>query len=79
MGILICKYCGKDVSSIGGRLRTNVGEICPASPVKKHVLMSNFPYCIYCGQITKTLGNDLVTSYGRTCSSSPSKKHVLQA
>jgi hypothetical protein len=78
MGALMCKYCGKEVKSLGGRLLTSRGELCSTSPTKKHILISNFPYCIYCGQVTKIQGDILVTSYGKTCNSSPNKRHILQ-
>jgi hypothetical protein len=78
MDSLICRYCGKTVMPRGGLIFGNNGTVCPASPNKNHVLISNPPRCVYCGAKTRVLGNVLHTDYGFDCKHSPTKKHILQ-
>ncbi|EFW37179.1 hypothetical protein DWQ65_05815 [Treponema phagedenis] len=73
-----CRYCGKDVKTVGSILSSSFGQRCDPSPTKKHVLLTDGIRCVYCGRETKTVGSRLTTSFGERCSASPTGKHVLQ-
>ncbi|MGP1530072.1 MAG: hypothetical protein ACTTI3_07010 [Treponema sp.] len=73
-----CRFCGKDIKPIGSGLTSSYGQLCRASPTKKHVALSDGVHCIHCGRSVKSLGNYLVTEYGQKCRESPTEKHILQ-
>ena len=73
-----CRYCGREVKTIGTGLTTSYGQQCNPSPIKKHVCLSDGIHCVYCGRETHTMGGHLTTSYGQHCHQSPTGNHVLQ-
>lgn len=74
-----CRYCGKEVKSIGFALRTPTGDKCPSSPVGKHIAISDGKHCVYCGEEVKVVGMELRSTRSASClsPSSPNKKHAL--
>lgn len=72
-----CRYCGKEVKSIGFALRTPQGDKCSSSPVGKHIAVSDGRHCVYCGEEVKNVGMVLRSSRSDLCYSSPNKKHAL--
>lgn len=72
-----CRYCGKEVKSIGFALRTPQGDKCSSSPVGKHIADSEGNHCVYCGEEVKNIGIVLRSSRSNMCYSSQNKKHAL--
>jgi len=77
---MICKYCGREVKTVGGKLWSSVGgNVCQASDNKQHVLASNSSMtCKFCGRVVKCVGGKLWSNVGgNVCQASGNKKHEL--
>lgn len=77
---MICRFCGMEIKTRGPfSLASSVSEKCDASPLKKHVAISDGQHCVYCGQVVKPRGiQGLASQTGLKCPNSPTAKHSLQ-
>jgi len=77
---MVCKFCGREVKSVAGKLWSSTGgHICQASDDKKHVLASNSSMvCKFCGREVKCVSGKLwANTGGHICQASGNKKHEL--
>ena len=77
---MVCKYCGREVKTVAGKLWASVGgNVCQASDNKKHLLASNSSMvCKFCGRTVKCVSGKLWANVGgNICQASDNKKHEL--
>jgi len=77
---MLCRYCGRDVKTVAGKLWTSVGgNVCEASDNKKHLITVNSSMtCKFCGKEVKSVSGKLWANVGgNVCQASDNKKHEL--
>jgi ribosomal protein L24E len=77
---MICKFCGREVKTVSGKLWCSVGgNTCQAAINKKHMVASNSSMiCKFCGRVVKPNAGKLWASVGgNICPESDTKLHEL--